>query len=65
MGVASKMADTIVLACEIAFKLYKKGEISKDKLIKILQISINSRAKENGYEERFGLPFPEIEGEEP
>lgn len=59
------MPDVIVLACELAFKAYERGEITKEKMIKIVKIAINARAKENGYDEKFGIPFPESEEDSP
>lgn len=52
------MKDPIVLAIEIAKKNYEDGHITLDQLVDFMKTAINAVAKCNGYEERFGLPFP-------
>ena len=53
------MTDVIVLTAEIAFELYKEGHITKTDLTRVIQKCINARAIENGYVEKFGMPFPD------
>jgi hypothetical protein len=53
--------DTVLLMAKIAFKNFKEGHLSKAELMKVLQRCINIRALENGYADRFGMPFPRVQ----
>lgn len=53
------MKDPIILALEIAQKNYEEGHITLEQLVEFTQQAINAVAKCNGYEEKYGLPFPE------
>lgn len=53
------MKDPILLALEIAQKNYEQGHITLDQLVEFTKTAINAVAKCNGYEEKYGLPFPE------
>jgi hypothetical protein len=53
------MKDPIILALEIAQKNYEEGHITLEQLVDFTQKAINAVAKCNGYEEKYGLPFPE------
>ncbi len=55
--------DTVCLMAHIAFEQHKAGQITKDELMEVVQRCINLRAQENGYAEKFGLPFPEVDDE--
>lgn len=57
---AISMKDSICLACEIAFTQHKRGEISREQLIEILQLAINATAEGKGYTESHGKPFPKV-----
>jgi hypothetical protein len=39
-------------------KAIEQGKLSREKLIKLLEQCVNTRAVENGYADRYGLPFP-------
>jgi hypothetical protein len=52
--------DTVLLMAKIAFKNYEEGHLSKEELLKVLKRCVNCRAVENGYVERFGMPFPRV-----
>lgn len=52
--------DVIVLMVKIAWKHYEAGELTKDGLMVILKKCINARAVENGYAEKFGMPFRSV-----
>jgi hypothetical protein len=43
---------------ETAFRLHEEGHITREELVNILQQCINVTALENGYAEKYGLPFP-------
>ena len=45
---------------KIAYKNYEEGKLSRADLLKVLKRCVNCRAAENGYVERFGMPFPRI-----
>ena len=51
------MRDFAKLA-EIAFSLHKHGHLPHDELVHVLQQCINGAALENGYADKYGLPFP-------
>lgn len=53
------MSDLVTLMIEIAHRAYEAGEMSREEFIGVLERAINARAVENGYAERFGMPFPE------
>ena len=53
------MKDPIILAIEIAQKNYEEGHLTLEQLLDFTKTAINAVAKCNGYEEKFGLPFPE------
>lgn len=55
------MDDSITMAVKIAQKNYEQGHITQDQLIEFMRVAINAVAKCNGYEQKFGLPFPEQE----
>jgi hypothetical protein len=44
---------------EAAFNLHEEGHITREELVNVLQQCINVTALENGYAEKYGLPFPE------
>lgn len=52
--------DFIVLMVKLAFKHYQEKKISREDLLYIVKKCINARAMENGYVERFGLPFGNV-----
>lgn len=43
---------------DIAIRAYKEGVITREALTEFLEGMINAAALENGYADRFGLPFP-------
>ncbi len=51
--------NSILLACEIAWRAYEQGKITKQALMETLQLAINATAVANGYADDNGLPFPE------
>lgn len=44
---------------ETAIKAQKEGEMTADELIVFMKQCVNVRAMQNGYAEKYGLPFPE------
>ena len=52
--------DVVLLMAKIAYKNYEEGKLSRADLLKVLKRCVNCRAAENGYVERFGMPFPRI-----
>ena len=50
--------DIISIAAKIATDAHADGKLSDDELIRELEICINARAAENGYADKFGVPFP-------
>ena len=60
MLVPSTDDDLVLLMAKIAFKEYQANRLSKDDLLYILKKCVNVRALENGYAERFGLPFGSV-----
>lgn len=43
---------------EDAFRLHEEGHITREELMHVLEQCINATALENGYAEKYGLPFP-------
>jgi hypothetical protein len=43
---------------EAAFRLHEEGRIDHDRLVQMLQQCVNIAALENGYADKYGLPFP-------
>jgi hypothetical protein len=43
---------------EVAFRLHEEGRIDRDALVDMLQRCVNITALENGYADKYGLPFP-------
>jgi hypothetical protein len=50
---------------EIAFRLHDQGRITREELVRIVEQCINVVSLENGYAEKFGLPFPDATEETP
>lgn len=55
---------TAKLIAETAFRLHEKKYLSREELVRILQACVNATALENGYADKYGLPFPERADEE-
>ena len=49
---------TTKLIVETAFQLHKEKLLSRKDLVDILQNLVNASARDNGYAEKYGLPFP-------
>lgn len=49
---------TTQLIVETAFNLHKEKLLSREDLVSILQDLVNASALDNGYAEKYGLPFP-------
>lgn len=49
---------TTQLIIETAFRLHKEGILSRANFVDILQTLVNAVARDNGYAEKYGLPFP-------
>lgn len=58
------MSDSIDLIAALAFKQHEEGKITKEQLVRQLQLCINARAIGNGYADEFGMPFPEAKFDE-
>jgi len=43
---------------KIAFDLYEKKQLSREKLVCVLKQCVNAAALDNGYADAYGLPFP-------
>jgi len=54
------VSDPIILAVRMACDKHDRGEIDDDTLMQVFKVAINATAKLNGYEQRFGKPFPEV-----
>lgn len=52
------VSDVVLDVVRIAFERYERGEITHDRLVELLQKCVNLRAAQNGYAERYGMPFP-------
>lgn len=50
--------DLVITMAKIAFRQYEAGTIDRARLTELLELAINARAAENGYADRFGMPFP-------
>ena len=50
--------DLISQIAERAFALYERGELDAPELVSLLESCVNARTLENGYADRYGLPFP-------
>ena len=51
------MRDFVKLA-EVAYDLYEHGHLSQEALVHVLKQCINGTALDNGYADKYGLPFP-------
>jgi hypothetical protein len=49
---------TTKLIVEAAFRLHKEKLLSHEELVSILEGCVNATALNNGYAEKYGLPFP-------
>lgn len=57
MLAVSDTDDVVMVLAKLAFKNFEAGRITKDALVYALKACVNMRATENGYADRFGLPF--------
>jgi len=50
--------DVVALMVKIAWKAHERGDLSHAQLCDVLKDAVNMRALENGYADKYGMPFP-------